>query len=617
MKYPEKKSGMGRQIEALSLAGLLAASFVGMTSIFATERANAASSMCDDLTITSIRASSDDGNVPANTLDNNLNTRWSGYGVGSWIRVDLGEQKTLCSIDIAWYKGDQRVNNFVVAVSTDGTNYTNVYTGKSSGTTTDPESYKIAETTKARYVKITVNGNTNNNWASITEIDVRGFSSTTLISDHDADSNNGGQDKNDSSGCDDLAIAKVSASGDDGNVPANTLDNNLNTRWSGYGVGSWITADLGAQEVICSVNISWYRGDERVNNFVISVSSDGTSFTDVYSGKSSGEITSFEKYAIQQQVSARYVKITVNGNTMNQWASITEIDVNREEDDTISRSGGDGDDHMGGTGVDKFGIKELYPTKPGGDEWFMNMDDPNVDKDRFTTKDAITKNKDGSWKVKDDQIRMNVFTKSGYNPEKIKTYNQKVLATKGYMQDPNDWKNVEITGYVKLNDRDSNGYFSWYARSGRHTHNEAPNGENQECEGTGVKPRIYYNGNTASVKELWHNEGYAVTNRITGSTDDLEGRWIGIKTVIYDVKLSDGSTAVKQELWVDEKNDKTSWRKVNEYLDRGGWKADSNICGGSKDQIILWGGPVATFRWDNASDVDFKWFSIREINPPA
>src|SRR5690606_37804571 len=108
-----------------------------------------------------------------------------------------------------------------------------------------------------------------------------------------------------------------------------------------------------------------------------------------------------------------------------------------------------------------------------------------------------------------------------------------------------------------------------------------------------------------------------VTNRIAGSTDGVGGRWIGIKTGIYDVKLPDGSTAVKQELWVDEKNDRTSWRKVNEYLDRGGWRADSNICGGSKDQVILWGGPVATFRWDNASDVDFKWFSIREINPPA
>jgi hypothetical protein len=28
---------------------------------------------------------------------------------------------------------------------------------------------------------------------------------------------------------------------------------------------------------------------------------------------------------------------------------------------------------------------------------------------------------------------------------------------------------------------------------------------------------------------------------------------------------------------------------------------------------ITWGGPLATFRWDSASDVDFKWLSVREI----
>jgi hypothetical protein len=33
---------------------------------------------------------------------------------------------------------------------------------------------------------------------------------------------------------------------------------------------------------------------------------------------------------------------------------------------------------------------------------------------------------------------------------------------------------------------------------------------------------------------------------------------------------------------------------------REGWKADSNICGGTLDQKILWVGPVATFRWDHA-----------------
>ena len=34
-----------------------------------------------------------------------------------------------------------------------------------------------------------------------------------------------------------------------------------------------------------------------------------------------------------------------------------------------------------------------------------------------------------------------------------------------------------------------------------------------------------------------------------------------------------------------------------------------------RDQIITWGGPIATFRWDNAKDVDFKFRSVREIDP--
>jgi hypothetical protein len=41
------------------------------------------------------------------------------------------------------------------------------------------------------------------------------------------------------------------------------------------------------------------------------------------------------------------------------------------------------------------------------------------------------------------------------------------------------------------------------------------------------------------------------------------------------------------------------------------------ICGGEPDQLITWGGPIATFRWDNATHVDFKNFSVREIEPPA
>ena len=53
-----------------------------------------------------------------------------------------------------------------------------------------------------------------------------------------------------------LPISGVTASGNDGNVPQNVLDNNLGTRWSSNGVGQFITADLGAVKNICSVDIA-------------------------------------------------------------------------------------------------------------------------------------------------------------------------------------------------------------------------------------------------------------------------------------------------------------------------------------------------------------------------
>ena len=52
-----------------------------------------------------------------------------------------------------------------------------------------------------------------------------------------------------------------------------------------------------------------------------------------------------------------------------------------------------------------------------------------------------------------------------------------------------------------------------------------------------------------------------------------------------------------------------------EYLDSGGFGRGVGNGGGSPDQIVTWGGPIVTFRWDTASDVDFKNLSVREITP--
>jgi len=117
----------------------------------------------------------------------------------------------------------------------------------------------------------------------------------------------------------------VTAIGSDANVPSNVIDKNLNTRWSKDETGSWIQFDLGSRAKICSVDIAWYRGDIRQNVFTVSVSDNGSIFKNVFEGESSGTATGFEKYNLPSGTEGEFVRITVNGNSENNWASIAEI----------------------------------------------------------------------------------------------------------------------------------------------------------------------------------------------------------------------------------------------------------------------------------------------------
>jgi hypothetical protein len=56
-----------------------------------------------------------------------------------------------------------------------------MFSGDSSGTTLNSEKYVIPAT-DARYVRVTINGNTANTWASITELDIFGSSSPSATS---------------------------------------------------------------------------------------------------------------------------------------------------------------------------------------------------------------------------------------------------------------------------------------------------------------------------------------------------------------------------------------------------------------------------------------------------
>ncbi|WP_341843626.1 cellulase family glycosylhydrolase [Chitinophaga caseinilytica] len=123
------------------------------------------------------------------------------------------------------------------------------------------------------------------------------------------------------------ACLPVSASTDDGNVPANVLDNDLNTRWSASGNPQWIQFCLSTVQTVSGVQIAFYNGNVRTSNFDIQVSQNGTSWTNAATNlTSSGTSTQLETFSIAPQ-SAKYVRIVGHGNSVNAWNSYTEVKI--------------------------------------------------------------------------------------------------------------------------------------------------------------------------------------------------------------------------------------------------------------------------------------------------
>lgn len=247
---------------------------------------------------------------------------------------------------------------------------------------------------------------------------------------------------------------------------------------------------------------------------------------------------------------------------------------------------------------DKFGILEIYPTKPGGREWFIDMNNPTEDIE-FEPGSNITHQLDGSWQISGQHD----------NGTYIGEVRMAVLTLPGSEQ----WKNVEMTGYAKIIPTNyPNDSLVWSVRGGRHN-NTVP------CEGTALKGGINVNGTVSWAKELWHTGGYTgklAEGQVTNSTI---GRWIGWKIVVYNMN---NDSTVKMESYIDDKAN-NHWSKVTDLTDNGGWYANSPDpiyyganCGKTKDYIITNGGPIAIFRSDNMT-WDFKDLSVREIQPPS
>jgi hypothetical protein len=266
--------------------------------------------------------------------------------------------------------------------------------------------------------------------------------------------------------------------------------------------------------------------------------------------------------------------------------------------------------------VDKFGITEIYPTKPnGGREWYLNMNSPLTD-NRFSLSGGsektnsslanatssnghIIKQTDGSYQV--------------YGVRKPGKYDFSVRMNVNTSDSEQWWKNVEMTGYVKvISAASSDAALDWYARGGVHI-------SSSPCEGVAYHAGLRADGSVFWQKEIWHTGGYTDLRSNIAATHPLLGRWVGFKAIMFNIN---NDSAVRLQIYLDD-NATNHWKKVADVIDNGGWYANtpndlfySANCGRSKDYIVLNAGPLATFRSDNMI-WDFKDLSIREIQAPS
>jgi arylsulfatase A-like enzyme len=116
-------------------------------------------------------SASTEENTASNVLDGDYATYWDGIGEGEWIQFEFNQVLEFNGIRIAFKRGDRRVAYFDVETSEDGVTWKSVISGgASSGETRSLELFAFPAT-KAKYIRIIGQGNSDNVQNHYTEVE--------------------------------------------------------------------------------------------------------------------------------------------------------------------------------------------------------------------------------------------------------------------------------------------------------------------------------------------------------------------------------------------------------------------------------------------------------------
>jgi hypothetical protein len=111
----------------------------------------------------------------SSSIPTSTNLAWSAAGEGSWIQLDLGQPKSICSLEIAFANGENSINFFKIQTSTDGVHFIEHGPFQNTGHVSGLEQYSFSDTpVTARFVKLMFQGSTQADSYNVTAMKVLG-----------------------------------------------------------------------------------------------------------------------------------------------------------------------------------------------------------------------------------------------------------------------------------------------------------------------------------------------------------------------------------------------------------------------------------------------------------